>query len=469
MRPFPAVHPWRGLGVLGAAVVLAALIFVRDSFAADPCVVTVTEAQGPAALQTALTAGPGAGCTERRIEVSGTFALTSTLEVKVDGSVPVRLVGVGAQRAVITTADGSTVRLIDVVRRGMATSGTVRFERLVLRDGNAGVLGGAVWAKSGITLEARDVQFLQNTAGAGGAISADVVVLEDVEFRDNVADEGGAIDAGQVTGNRVTFASNRATSGEGLGGAIIAMGDVTFVNSTFDDNRAKEGGALFVTSNVATLITLEFVTMSGSRADDGAHIMAEAVTTGTIGLVTRGSVFTGALRLDGQAATSDCSGLDAATSTSAHSVVVGIDVGGTLTTGCRAVTPIAAAPALGALELAGGVTRSRAPALDGPLVDAFDCVAGWASTDQRGTTRPQPTGGRCDIGAVEVVQVVAPPPQGPEDDDDVEVQTDPGPSGDGDVDGGNASGAAGGSPVTVGGPIPTRIDAGGGPRWSVRR
>src|SRR5262249_41666993 len=68
-------------------------------------------------------------------------------------------------------------------------------------------------------------------------------------------------------------------------------------------------------------------------------------------------------------------------------------------------------PQLAALADNGGPTKTHAIALGSPALDAgnpgtpgsggFTCEA----TDQRGTARPQPSGGRCDIGAFEVVYV----------------------------------------------------------------
>jgi hypothetical protein len=128
------------------------------------------------------------------------------------------------------------------------------------------------------------------------------------------------------------------------------------------------------------------------------------------------------------------------------------------------VTPIAGEPVFGALEFAGGKTRSRAPDLLGPLVDAFDCLAGTAPTDQRGTSRPQPTGGRCDIGAVEVQQSLDVDP--PDDDGDEDDGAGDG-AGDGESD--EVHEVEGAVVQPAGGPIPTRIDAGGGPRRFFRR
>jgi hypothetical protein len=62
-------------------------------------------------------------------------------------------------------------------------------------------------------------------------------------------------------------------------------------------------------------------------------------------------------------------------------------------------------PKLGALANNGGPTKTEAPLKGSPAIDAIPagkagCVAD--ATDQRGVARPQPTGGRCDVGAVEL-------------------------------------------------------------------
>jgi hypothetical protein len=65
-------------------------------------------------------------------------------------------------------------------------------------------------------------------------------------------------------------------------------------------------------------------------------------------------------------------------------------------------------PKLGALANNGGPTRTELLHKGSPAIDAIStgnagCVAD--ATDQRGIARPQPTGGACDIGAVEVAQL----------------------------------------------------------------
>jgi hypothetical protein len=75
-------------------------------------------------------------------------------------------------------------------------------------------------------------------------------------------------------------------------------------------------------------------------------------------------------------------------------------------------------PLLGPLANNGGPTPTRLPQSGSPLIDAIpnascgdgNTLAGFAvTTDQRGLARPEQTGGRCDIGAVEVQLPAAAP------------------------------------------------------------
>lgn len=64
--------------------------------------------------------------------------------------------------------------------------------------------------------------------------------------------------------------------------------------------------------------------------------------------------------------------------------------------------PVGGDPLLGPLHNNGGPTRTHAPLSGSPAINGItDPAACDVSTDQRGIPRPQPAGGRCDIGAVE--------------------------------------------------------------------
>ena len=73
-------------------------------------------------------------------------------------------------------------------------------------------------------------------------------------------------------------------------------------------------------------------------------------------------------------------------------------------------------PLLGPVQNNGGPTPTQALPAGSPAVDAGDCtdLAGQPLTiDQRGVARPQPTGGKCDIGAYELAPSSPPPPSAP--------------------------------------------------------
>ena len=73
-------------------------------------------------------------------------------------------------------------------------------------------------------------------------------------------------------------------------------------------------------------------------------------------------------------------------------------------------------PLLGPVQNNGGPTPTQALSAGSPAIDAGDCtdLAGQPLTiDQRGVARPQPAGGKCDIGAFERTPTAPPPPAPP--------------------------------------------------------
>jgi hypothetical protein len=74
-------------------------------------------------------------------------------------------------------------------------------------------------------------------------------------------------------------------------------------------------------------------------------------------------------------------------------------------------------PRLGPLQNNGGPTRTQALPAGSPAIDAGACSASILgqplTVDQRGVARPQPTGGKCDIGAFELVPGGSAPPPPP--------------------------------------------------------
>ncbi|MEO0632154.1 MAG: right-handed parallel beta-helix repeat-containing protein, partial [Planctomycetota bacterium] len=140
-----------------------------------------------------------------------------------------------------------------------AAGGTVTFEGLTLRDGsNPGSNGGAINVLASGGVVARDCDFNNNTANAGGAIysvSPDLV-LEDCTFTGNSSTLfGGAVRFAGVSGvsftvSGCTFTANQAMGGNG--GAIDHAGSgavLTITDSTFSMNTCTiTGGAVFATN-----------------------------------------------------------------------------------------------------------------------------------------------------------------------------------------------------------------------------
>jgi hypothetical protein len=73
-------------------------------------------------------------------------------------------------------------------------------------------------------------------------------------------------------------------------------------------------------------------------------------------------------------------------------------------------------PKLGPRQNNGGPTSTQALLAGSPAIDTGSCTDFLGSpltTDQRGVPRPQPAGGKCDIGAFELVPATPPPPAPP--------------------------------------------------------
>ena len=144
--------------------------------------------------------------------------------------------------------------------------------------------GGAISIWYGSKLRARDCSFKRNLAATGGAISnsGNLMDIGNCAFNGNAAfspgGNGGAIKNGDSTGGNweseviisgSTFEDNRAD----YGGAMFFHGaesaDIT--NSTLWGNEAKQGGGLFFSAGPATL---SHVTMWNNHADRGGSVYA---------------------------------------------------------------------------------------------------------------------------------------------------------------------------------------------------
>ncbi|MET0894749.1 MAG: choice-of-anchor Q domain-containing protein [Acidimicrobiia bacterium] len=239
--------------------------------------------------------------------------------------------------------------------------------------------------------------------------------------------------AGPLTLNGVTITGGNVSTITGGGGVGATNTGLTLLNTTITGNSAGTGGAVFVTGQ-------------GSLTAINSTIVGNSATseTGTGGLEAQGAITLAYATITGNTSggTEEPGNLrTGATLTSFASVIA--QPLGTLTTNCIVQTTgisqgynwsdditckLATAtdvqtgtnPGLGALGAAvrasGGSAPVRIPTAGSPLIDAIPnaaCQTGTAAgvtVDERGASRPSPTGGACDIGAVEVQAV---PPVGP--------------------------------------------------------
>lgn len=208
--------------------------------------------------------------------------------------------------------------------------------------------------------------------------------------------DGGLVEA---TLSASTLAGNRST-GDGGGAWVRAVGNgtatLTLFNATVSGNSAAgAGGGLLVSSDG-----------SGARANAVYTTLAgNTATAGGGGIHASGSrasvTLSASLVHNGSGAGPDCAAFGGSV------ISTGYNLDGDNTCSLIQGSDLPAT-APGLLPLGPNVPgntpthalRVTSPALDRVHFGAIGCGTA-AATDQRGTARPQPAGGRCDIGAFE--------------------------------------------------------------------
>ncbi|KAB2922938.1 MAG: IPTL-CTERM sorting domain-containing protein, partial [Candidatus Contendobacter sp.] len=220
---------------------------------------------------------------------------------------------------------------------------------------------------------------------------------------------------GAGTGGGSTGA-NGGGGGLGAGGAIFNhQGTLSLLNTTLSGNTAAGGsGGINATSgqglgggifNLNGSVSLSFSTLARNTAANGggevfnlSHEAASGITAQAAALTLSNSIL--ALSTGGVDAlvNQQRAGAAAATVTATDPNIVdtlsnlggAVNGSGILTTN----------PQLGAFADNGGPTQTLALLTGSPAINA-GTNAGCPATDQRGFTRPQPSGGACDLGAYE--------------------------------------------------------------------
>jgi CSLREA domain-containing protein len=231
-----------------------------------------------------------------------------------------------------------------------------------------------------------------------GGVTLQGLQIQDGNVRNATVNNGGGIlDRGQLTLRNVGISFNDAVFGGGfstLGGATASLQNVTLAHN----GANEDGGGLSV--ETGGTVSLKNVTVSQNTADedhsgggDGGGVFASTSGTGGI-LQLKDSLIAGNKDTGGEA--HDCAKLGGAINSLGQNLVGN-------TNGCNWVTGPGdvlnrSAQAL-PLAFNGGTTQTVSLKKTSPAINkGASCLA----TDQRGVKRN--LGGRCDIGAWELVR-----------------------------------------------------------------
>jgi hypothetical protein len=262
-------------------------------------------------------------------------------------------------------------------------------------DGNAAPRGGGLASEDGnITVDHATVSSNTSTFDGGGIFTPSgksVTAVDSTIVGNSAGGAGGGISGSNVTVTRSTIEQNIA--GDSGGGIQSVAGNMTITNSTITDNQSQsanssDGGGVHSGSGTTSVV---FSTIVHNTAPTGGAANLEMTSPATatfFGSVVADPAFAGRVNCQG-----------AVTSLGYNFSDVN-DCGFGGGTGDIAA---GGAPGLEALANTGGPTRTMRPTAGSPLrnkVPAADCTNALApDQDQRGVLRP--SGGLCEIGAVE--------------------------------------------------------------------
>ncbi|HET9730839.1 MAG TPA: choice-of-anchor Q domain-containing protein, partial [Acidimicrobiia bacterium] len=235
---------------------------------------------------------------------------------------------------------------------------------------------------TGVTIDGVVVRNGAAGKGNGGGILVSrnsALTLTKSTVSGNTASQGGGIEVdGTATVSQSTITGNTAS---GKGGGIYNAGTLTVQNSTFTANTANGGGGIGSSSTVN--ITAATVTGNNSNNSNGGGLYRNGGTFNvTSSIIASNNASSGR----------DCYGSPNFIGTNILQYTPGCNpTGGTI---------LVTDPLLGALADNTGPTQTERPLSGSAALDAYAQPCATA-VDQRGIARPQPTGGRCDVGAVE--------------------------------------------------------------------
>ncbi len=329
----------------------------------------------------------------------------------------------------LITLDGSHVNApIMWINGSAAVLPDITFKNITFANGSYTtglVAGGAIVNEGNTTLDT--VTLTANHAAFGGAIMqesctnclAPSLTVTNSAFTGNTAtNSGGAINVGggTLTVTSSTFSGNSSSSVAGAielylnggqsqtvaaissstfsgnhadsdGGALDQQGSlgpgggITVTNCTFNGNTAAgTAGTTAAALSIGAGTTLSSVTIAGNTASNGVGLYATGAP------VVRNTIVAGN---SGQ----NC-GINGSLGGGS---VANLQFGDASCTGFASGDPM-----LGSLASNGGPTLTMLPGTGSAAINAIPLAGCTETVDQRGLPRPSPSGGSCDIGAVEV-------------------------------------------------------------------
>jgi hypothetical protein len=277
---------------------------------------------------------------------------------------------------------------------GIYNLANVHLRRVELVGNQAGFRGGAIFTGEGAFTDAYDTKFFDNQGSDGGAISGPGTTnIYRSQFSSNFAEDGGAVWAGSAPGSggsggtydliNTTINTNTASD---VGGALRARnGTISLENSTVTRNSSPDGGGIAAKDDLndghPTLVTLHNTILAGNidTGNDNPDCFDPDALVGT-------HVESNGYNIVGRA--EGC----------LFAPVTGDQVG-------SSIFPVD--PLLDPSEHFNGGAFVRvftdAPLPGSPAIDKGDPASGACEMfDARGV--PRTLGGRCDIGAYELVK-----------------------------------------------------------------
>lgn len=312
---------------------------------------------------------------------------------------PVTVAGRGARivrDGTLPCPGGPDLRLFEVTDRGVLTLSDVTVAGGCLAADD----GGGVLAEGGALVLERATIEDHRAGGSGGgvAIRDGSLWVLDSTFADNVAGGfGGGLAIGNEPGlariSGSTFSGNTATEGGGL--ALVGTVSATLVNSTLTDNLAGTSGGGIEVGPATADLALDFATVTGNAAPDGAALHA-----------AKGRIAIHGSLVGESPAGADCAVADGVLSASGAN----LDTDGSCAALAGGAVSTVASLELRPLGANGGPTRTRPPLLGSPALDAApECATGSGAAiarDQRGYPRPRDDDfddlPECDLGAIEL-------------------------------------------------------------------